>query len=92
MLVIRWVDEDLTVHESFISLYSVPTIDANTLSTIIKVSERLWDIIIRLSILEGIEILLHNEIFMFYRLKLEKIFSKKSYHSHYTFQKDVPNI
>jgi len=30
------VDEDLTVHESFIDLYSVPAIDANTLTTVIK--------------------------------------------------------
>ena len=36
VLVIRWVDEDLTVHESFIGLYSVPAIDVNTLTTIIK--------------------------------------------------------
>ena len=36
VLVIRWVDGDLNVHESFIGLYSVPAIDANTLTTIIK--------------------------------------------------------
>ena len=32
VLVIRWVDEDLIVHESFVGLYSVPAIDANTLT------------------------------------------------------------
>ena len=36
VLVIRWVDEDLTVHENFIDLYSVPAIDANMLTTVIK--------------------------------------------------------
>ena len=36
VLVIRWVDEDLNVRESFIGLCSVPAIDANTLTTIIK--------------------------------------------------------
>ena len=38
VLVIRWVDGDLNVHESFIGLYSVPSIDVNTLTTIIKES------------------------------------------------------
>ena len=38
VLVIRWVDGDLNVHESFIGLYSVPSIDINTLTTIIKES------------------------------------------------------
>lgn len=36
VLVIRWVDEDLTVHESFIGLYSAPAIDTNMLTTITK--------------------------------------------------------
>ena len=36
VIVIRWVDEDLIVHESFIGLYSVPAINADMLTTIIK--------------------------------------------------------
>ena len=36
VLVIRWVDEQLIVHEEFIGLYSVPAIDADTLTTVIK--------------------------------------------------------
>ena len=36
VLVIWWVYGDLNVRESFIDLYSLPAIDANTLTTIIK--------------------------------------------------------
>ena len=36
LLVIRWVDEQLILHEEFIGLYSVPAIDADTLTTVIK--------------------------------------------------------
>ena len=35
-LVIRWVDRDITVHESLIGLYSVPAMDANIFIAIIK--------------------------------------------------------
>ena len=33
---IRWVSEDLEVHEEFIGLYEVPAIDAATLATVAK--------------------------------------------------------
>ena len=36
VLVIRWVDGQLIVHEEFIGLYSVPAIDADTLTSVIK--------------------------------------------------------
>ena len=36
VLVIRWVDGQLIVHEEFIGLYSVPAIDADTLTSPIK--------------------------------------------------------
>ena len=41
VLVIRWIDEQLIVHEEFIGLYSVPAIDADTLTTVIK-DNLLW--------------------------------------------------
>ena len=36
VLVFRWVDDSLEVYEEFIGLYMVPSIDADTLVTIIK--------------------------------------------------------
>ena len=36
VLLIRWVNKQLIVHEEFIGLYSVPAIDADTLTTVIK--------------------------------------------------------
>ena len=36
VLVIRWVDGQLIVHEEFIGLYSLPAIDADTLTSVIK--------------------------------------------------------
>ena len=36
VIVIRWVDGQLIVHEEFIALYSVPAIDADTLTSVIK--------------------------------------------------------
>ena len=35
-IVLRWVTEDFQVHEEFIGLYKVPSIDAETLTTTIK--------------------------------------------------------
>ena len=35
VLIIRWVDGNLNVHESFIGLYSVPAIDTSALTAII---------------------------------------------------------
>jgi len=36
VLVLRWVDDTLTVHEDFIGLYNVPSISAHTLTCVIK--------------------------------------------------------
>ena len=36
VMVTRRVDGDLNVHKSFIGLYSAPTIDTNTIATILK--------------------------------------------------------
>ena len=36
VLVLRWVDDTLTVHEDFIGLYNVPSISADTLTCVIK--------------------------------------------------------
>ena len=36
VLVLRWVDDSLEVHEEFIGLYMVPSIDADTLVKVIK--------------------------------------------------------
>lgn len=36
VLVLRWVDDDLIVHEDFIGLYNVPSISADTLTVVIK--------------------------------------------------------
>ena len=44
VLVIWWVDEQLIVHEEFIGFYSVPAIDVDTLTSIIK------DSLVRLNI------------------------------------------
>ena len=35
-MVFRWVDEFLEVHKQFMGLYMVPSIDADTLVTVIK--------------------------------------------------------
>ena len=36
VLVLRWVDDDLQAHEEFMGLYNVPTIEASTLTSMIK--------------------------------------------------------
>ena len=36
VLVLRWVDGDLSVHEEFIGLYVVPSIEASSLVFVIK--------------------------------------------------------
>ena len=36
VLVIRWVDEQLIVHKEFIGLYSAPSTDTDTLTSVIK--------------------------------------------------------
>ena len=36
VIVLHWVDESLVAHEDFIGLYSVPSIDAGTLTSVIK--------------------------------------------------------
>ena len=36
VLVLRWVDQDLIVHEKFVGLYVVPSISADTLVSVIK--------------------------------------------------------
>ena len=36
VIVLRWVDDELNVHEEFIGLYEVPSIEASSLVFIIK--------------------------------------------------------
>lgn len=36
IIVLRWVDDDFDVHEEFVGLYEVPSIEASTLHFVIK--------------------------------------------------------
>lgn len=36
VIVLRWVDDELNVHEEFIGLYEVPSIEASSLVFVIK--------------------------------------------------------